>query len=430
MLATSSSSSCSLLTSNQTTKSSEAHLARVRDNQRRSRARRKQYLDELESKLRKCEATGAEASSEMQVAAREVLEENARLRQVLKKQGMSEQEINTLAASEDPSGLQVSGLFSPSQALFGHLNTRKSCSDCSDSTTATKQEQCTSQKTNRKPSTTNSIKSERTTDVLAGQSQARTSGDHLRTSEQHSSYHSPVDSPRMQQTTPFTLPLAISPSAPQSQYNQYQTADPDPLSHLPSSLSSLLQIWPESGDYQGLMMASAQDQSPHSRSDQSSNANQMWSGLDPLNDSLESLMTPEQRNTFAHYLSLQQQTHNQRNETLPKQDFDQQSSYSQVNSLSHPQPFSFNAREDTASAPNFPTSFHDSPHTHPMRSQYEGSETNITQPPLPASSQLDQPAMNLWQNTAWCHRTAEWKRFDDPCWQECSMLAHQAADTG
>lgn len=56
-------------------------LARVRDNQRRSRARRKGYLQELESKLRKCEALGVQASVDIQLAARGVSEENARLRE-------------------------------------------------------------------------------------------------------------------------------------------------------------------------------------------------------------------------------------------------------------------------------------------------------------------------------------------------------------
>lgn len=60
---------------------SKLDSARVRDNQRRSRARRKEYLQELESKLRKCEASGVQASVDIQLAARSVSEENARLRE-------------------------------------------------------------------------------------------------------------------------------------------------------------------------------------------------------------------------------------------------------------------------------------------------------------------------------------------------------------
>lgn len=59
---------------------SSSDLIRVRDNQRRSRARRKEYIQELEVKLRRWESLGAQASLEIQAAARNVSEENARLR--------------------------------------------------------------------------------------------------------------------------------------------------------------------------------------------------------------------------------------------------------------------------------------------------------------------------------------------------------------
>jgi len=54
--------------------------ARVRDNQRRSRARRKEYLQELQSKIQDCERSGVQASLEIQVAARAVSAENASLK--------------------------------------------------------------------------------------------------------------------------------------------------------------------------------------------------------------------------------------------------------------------------------------------------------------------------------------------------------------
>ncbi|KFY02077.1 hypothetical protein V490_00643 [Pseudogymnoascus sp. VKM F-3557] len=60
--------------------SDEGNPARIRNNQRRSRARRKEYLQEIEGQLRQCELTGVEASPEIQSAARKVLEENRRLR--------------------------------------------------------------------------------------------------------------------------------------------------------------------------------------------------------------------------------------------------------------------------------------------------------------------------------------------------------------
>jgi len=64
------------------------------DNQRRSRARRKEYLQELEAKYRSCEAVGAEASQEIQAAARKVLDENKRLRRLLRQQGFSDADID------------------------------------------------------------------------------------------------------------------------------------------------------------------------------------------------------------------------------------------------------------------------------------------------------------------------------------------------
>ena len=56
------------------------NAARVRDNQRRSRARRKEYIQELEAKVRHYEKQGVQAAKEIQDAARVVLEENRALK--------------------------------------------------------------------------------------------------------------------------------------------------------------------------------------------------------------------------------------------------------------------------------------------------------------------------------------------------------------
>ncbi|KAF2268845.1 hypothetical protein CC78DRAFT_529818 [Lojkania enalia] len=79
------------------------NLARIRDNQRRSRARRKEYLQELEAKLRNCEQMGIEASAEIQSAARKVLDENRKLRALLRERGVSEAEIATVMGTGDRS---------------------------------------------------------------------------------------------------------------------------------------------------------------------------------------------------------------------------------------------------------------------------------------------------------------------------------------
>lgn len=103
-----------------------ADLARVRDNQRRSRARRKEYLQELETKYRTCEQVGIGASAEIQAAARQVADENRRLRQILIKHGISADEFD----GDSPSSSVVSDL----EAMIGQ---KRSCgqdgSDCEQS---------------------------------------------------------------------------------------------------------------------------------------------------------------------------------------------------------------------------------------------------------------------------------------------------------
>jgi hypothetical protein len=75
-------------------------LARIRDNQRRSRARRKDYLKELETKYRNCEQVGVSASTEIQAAAKGVVEENRRLRSLLKAYGVSDAEIDGASGNQ------------------------------------------------------------------------------------------------------------------------------------------------------------------------------------------------------------------------------------------------------------------------------------------------------------------------------------------
>lgn len=67
---------------------------RIRNNQRRSRARRKEYIDDLEQRLRRFERQGVEATTEVQTAARKVARENALLRGLLVANGVSNSEID------------------------------------------------------------------------------------------------------------------------------------------------------------------------------------------------------------------------------------------------------------------------------------------------------------------------------------------------
>ncbi|KPM42389.1 hypothetical protein AK830_g4161 [Neonectria ditissima] len=69
------------------------NLERVRDNQRRSRARRREHLLELEHRIRSYELNGIEASTEVQQAARRVAEENRLLRALLSRHGFGDDYI-------------------------------------------------------------------------------------------------------------------------------------------------------------------------------------------------------------------------------------------------------------------------------------------------------------------------------------------------
>ncbi len=99
------------------------NLNRIRNNQRRSRARRKEYLQELESKLRKYESMGVEASTEIQASARLVVKENKRLRALLQSRGVVSQEIDRAIATSSVEA-QTS---SRASILEAKLNTKKPC---------------------------------------------------------------------------------------------------------------------------------------------------------------------------------------------------------------------------------------------------------------------------------------------------------------
>lgn len=66
---------------------------RNREIQRRSRARRKEYVEDLEKRVRQYERDGVKVTTEVQAAARKVAEENFWLHSLLEKHGISPVEI-------------------------------------------------------------------------------------------------------------------------------------------------------------------------------------------------------------------------------------------------------------------------------------------------------------------------------------------------
>ncbi|BCS17366.1 uncharacterized protein APUU_10194A [Aspergillus puulaauensis] len=73
--------------------------ARIRDNQRRSRARRREYIQDLEHRLQKFEAHGVQVTQEIQAAGRKVAVENTLLRALLQLHGVSDHDIEGYLAA-------------------------------------------------------------------------------------------------------------------------------------------------------------------------------------------------------------------------------------------------------------------------------------------------------------------------------------------
>lgn len=81
-------------------KGSATSSARIRDNQRRSRTRRKEYIHDLEQRLRSFERLGVTATQEVQAAGKKVATENILLRSLLMLRGVTETEIKAYLESQ------------------------------------------------------------------------------------------------------------------------------------------------------------------------------------------------------------------------------------------------------------------------------------------------------------------------------------------
>lgn len=74
--------------------SAVVNASRLRENQRRSRARKKEYLLSLEARFQACQRTGIEANIDIQIAAKKVVRENLILRGMLKVRGVTDGELD------------------------------------------------------------------------------------------------------------------------------------------------------------------------------------------------------------------------------------------------------------------------------------------------------------------------------------------------
>lgn len=219
---------------NEATEQQKANLARIRDNQRRSRARRKEYLQELEGKYRSCEAVGAEASAEIQAAARKVLDENKRLRRLLRQQGLTDLDIDGPDYDENassPTAAEMLGVM---------LVTRKPC----------------------RPS--------------AGGDKTPCKGESSDTESRRQSCASTPAAPPQQQPLPQPIalapappPLAIAPSPqsqsspPQHQHQRQQQSMPQQAQHQPAPQHPQQPQQPIHYQSHAIQQQHAQQQQPH-----------------------------------------------------------------------------------------------------------------------------------------------------------------------
>ncbi|KAL5119056.1 hypothetical protein ACEQ8H_002980 [Pleosporales sp. CAS-2024a] len=74
---------------------------RIRENQRRSRNRRKELIEHLQARINEYERKGVQATQEIQRAARRVAEENIRLRSLLTRHGIPQEEVDACLQSGD-----------------------------------------------------------------------------------------------------------------------------------------------------------------------------------------------------------------------------------------------------------------------------------------------------------------------------------------
>ncbi|KAN0078605.1 hypothetical protein V8E54_005118 [Elaphomyces granulatus] len=96
--------------------STVAPAVRIRENQRRARARRKELIDDLKSRIRDYETQGVMATAQVQEAAQKVLLENRRLRALLAEKGVLTAEIEAFLHGHHYDASFIAALPTPESA--------------------------------------------------------------------------------------------------------------------------------------------------------------------------------------------------------------------------------------------------------------------------------------------------------------------------
>jgi len=218
----------------------KANLARIRDNQRRSRARRKEYLQELEARLRQCELQGIEASAEIQLAARRVADENKKLRMLLNQNGVSDDNIEaylqSTASPDTVMGLGFGGFGGAGsgavQALEHLLTTRKSC--CADGNTGAPGPIITNVEGGSRDSSSGSISTVQSMWEPSYNNQVRSQNDHsgMRGSGKAPQHQFMTPSSNVSRTGPVVSAARAGSSSAQQQH--------PPLNRIPSLAPSMV----------------------------------------------------------------------------------------------------------------------------------------------------------------------------------------------
>ncbi|OTB15503.1 hypothetical protein K445DRAFT_22446 [Daldinia sp. EC12] len=102
------------------TSDTQANLHRIRDNQRRSRARRREYVKSLEDRVGLYKREGAEVTYHIQQAAQRVADQNQKMRILLNTLGFNDERIDSFLqnGSINPMEAIASDLSPPSTSIY------------------------------------------------------------------------------------------------------------------------------------------------------------------------------------------------------------------------------------------------------------------------------------------------------------------------